>query len=332
MGAPSAGSLCGGARGSARHTHAPGPPCVCGGVAPWEALSYEPVHEIGRGDELLDLHELGKQAQLVLKDETSKALVELLRVGGSPQGARPKALIQLSPDGQVVRSFDRYEPGFVPYLVKYPARSDSKLYAGAVEYAYSLMARATGIEMPKTQLLAQRGKNLGYFAIERFDCKGAERLHVHTASGLLHAPPGESFLSYEQLHRLCWQLTRDIRHVKALFRRAAFNVFAHNRDDHGRNFAFSMAPDGQWSLAPAYDLMFSEGPGGEHTTTLAGEGKAPQIEHLKKLGKTASLKEADIEEVIETTRAAVQDWSRWADQAGLPKRESKKIGARHLRP
>ncbi len=293
------------------------------------ALSYEPVHEIEFVDDVLDLHKLAKEAQLVLEDETSEALAKLLKVGGSPQGARPKALIQLSSDSKVVRSFERPEPGFVPYLVKYPARSDSKLYAGAIEYAYSLMAKAAGIEMPQTQLLAKRGKNLGYFAIERFDCEGDDRVHVHTASGLLHAPPGNSFLTYEQLHRLCWTLTKDIRCVKALFARAVFNVMAHNRDDHARNFAFVMDANGTWSLSPAYDLMFSEGPGGHHTMTVAGEGNVPRMEHFEKLGKMASLGPEDIAEVVEAVSTAVKKWPKWAEQAGLPRKEAQKIAKRH---
>jgi serine/threonine-protein kinase HipA len=141
------------------------------------------------------------------------------------------------------------------------------------------MAKACGVAMPRTRLLAPKGNHRGYFAIERFDRRGPHRVHTHTVCGLLEAPPLSTTITYEQILNLTRELTRDAREVVQMFRRAAFNVYAHNRDDHSRNFAFAMESDGTWKLAPAYDLTFSDGPAGEHHMLVAGEGSSPTREH-----------------------------------------------------
>lgn len=296
------------------------------------ALSYEPAHDIETSSNTIDLHRLAEEAMVVLEDRASDALPELLRLGGSPQGARPKALVLLSEDGETVRSGLPDTPGFSPYLVKYPARSDPNHMAGAIEFAYSQMARAAGIQMPQTRLLARKGRHRGFFAIERFDRSGAERHHVHTVSGLLHAPPGLTFLSYQQVLRLAWRLTRDEAAVLELFRRAAFNVFAHNRDDHARNISFMMKADGEWVLAPAYDLTFSTGPGGEHTMTVAGEGRHPTRSHLERLAQTASLRTKEVKRVLEEVEVAVRAWPKHAEQAGVLKKDRDRIRRHFVSP
>jgi serine/threonine-protein kinase HipA len=95
-------------------------------------------------------------------------------------------------------------------------------------------------------------------------------------------------------------------------------VLAHNRDDHGRNFAFLMDEKGVWSLAPAYDLTFSEGPGGEHTTMVAGEGKRPTRSHLEELGVRLEIKRAS--SVIDRVERAVRRFGTFAEKAGVPAR------------
>ena len=106
-----------------------------------------------------------------------------------------------------------------------------------------------------------------------------------------------------------------------------FNVFAHNRDDHAKNFAFRLnAADGEWSLSPAYDLTCSAGPGGEHTMTLAGEGRSPGPEHMLRLARDRDVSRVEASGIIEQVRAAVSRWPEFSDQAGVPAPRSLEIG------
>ena len=289
------------------------------------ALCYEPARPVPIEAGLIDLHALGRQTQLVLEDKATRALARLLALGGSPQGARPKALVLVSKDGAQVVAGEESREGFTPYLVKFPSKSDGAS-AGPVELAYSLMASAAGLNVPAARLLGAQRKHPGFFALRRFDRDGGRRLHAHTLAGLISAPPGLTATSYEDFLKVTLQLTRDARQVKEALRRAAFNLFAHNRDDHSRNFAFLMQPDGEWRLAPAYDLTFSGGPGGEHTLTFAGEGLRPTTTHLLALARVAGVAEKDAKAIIEGVRSACAKWETFADEAGVPKSERLRIG------
>jgi len=107
--------------------------------------------------------------------------------------------------------------------------------------------------------------------------------------------------------------------VLAVFRVMVFNVMAHNRDDHVKNFAFIMDDDGQWSLAPAYDLNFAEGPGGEHTMTVADEGRKPTVRHMMRLATEADIPGAEAKTVIDEVRSAVGRWKDFARRADCRK-------------
>ena len=113
-----------------------------------------------------------------------------------------------------------------------------------------------------------------------------------------------------------------------MFRLAVFNVIVHNRDDHGKNVTYLMNAKGEWRLSPAYDLTFSSGPGGEQTTTVMGQGKAPSIADLKKLGGFAGLSKADVQAIIGSTRDAVREWPELAARHGVTKPQIKLIGSR----
>ena len=151
--------------------------------------------------------------------------------------------------------------GFEPWLVKFPNRQDGT-DAGGMEYVYALMAKEAGVELPEVHLFAAE-KTAGYFAMKCFDRQENSRLHMHSASGLLHSDFRAPALDYDDSLELTAALTRDRDEVMKMYRLAVFNVLAHNRDDHGKNFSFLMSNTGAWKFAPAYDLTFSSGPGGE---------------------------------------------------------------------
>lgn len=279
------------------------------------ALIYEP--EIALEDPaMVKLSELARETETVLEGTSGPDLERLIAVGGSPKGARPKVLIQLSPTGEVHFGAKTIEPGFTAWLVKFLAREDDP-HSASLEHSYFLMAKAAGVDVPDTQLLGKTKRDPGYFAIERFDRVGTTRRHIHTLGGLLQLPHGYAALDYRDLLKVTRRLTRDEAAVAEMFRRACFNVFARNRDDHTRNFAFLMDERG-WHPSPAFDLTFANGPGGEHTMLIAGEGRAPTRDHLLKLAKDSDLKHADV--IVDEVRAAVDRFKEFAQEAGVPAR------------
>ena len=105
-------------------------------------------------------------------------------------------------------------------------------------------------------------------------------------------------------------------------------MLAHNGNDHVKNFAFLFDDVTlQWRLSPAYDLSWSAGPGGEHTMTIAGEGKSPTMGHIQTLAQQADISHREVAEIIEQAQAAISRWPQWADQAGVTRRRAKEIAA-----
>ncbi|MDW3194070.1 MAG: type II toxin-antitoxin system HipA family toxin [Cytophagales bacterium] len=198
------------------------------------AFIYEPeFHDLGDSSSVLDLDELDQATKEVLGGEAQEVIDQLLELGGSSAGARPKVLLNydrktdtLSPTGKHLKEHEE------PWMIKFASNMD-QIDIGNIEYAYALMAEVAGIDMPETRLF--RGKtNKAYFGVKRFDRVGTERRHMHTASGLLNADHRNSSLDYENLFRGMLALDPDIREVEKLFRLACFNVIAHNRNDHSK--------------------------------------------------------------------------------------------------
>jgi len=249
-----------------------------------------------------------------------------LALGGSPQGARPKAMIGVSRDkSKVIQGVEELPAGYEPWLVKFANTADGQ-DAGAIEYVYSLMAQEAGLEMMEAHLFPAK-KSAGYFATRRFDrTENGGRLHMHTACGLLHSDFRVPSLDYQDLIKATMILTRDMREAQKMYRLAVFNVLSHNRDDHAKNFSFLMDETGAWRMAPAYDLTFSSGPGGEQSTMVMGEGKNPGIEHLLKLAEVADLSRADAQRIIDETMMALLQWKELAKSCGVSKANIKRIG------
>ncbi|HIB8181800.1 TPA: type II toxin-antitoxin system HipA family toxin [Elizabethkingia anophelis] len=282
------------------------------------ALVYEPDESLHTSKEMIDLDTLATQTEEVLEGDSEKVITELLTLNGSSAGARPKALIGVDTQRKNISyGANLLGDGFEPWMVKFPNSFDGK-DAGTIEYIYALMAIDAGINMPEVHLFPSHKGN-GYFAVKRFDREGNKRFHMHTVSGLVHSNFRLPSLDYEDLLSLTGILTKDIREVEKMFRLSVFNVMAHNRDDHAKNFSFLMNEFGEWKLSPAYDLTFSSGPGGEQSTMVMGEGRNITLKHLTKLGKEAKLSQKFIENVIEQTSSAISKWSNLSKDFGVSK-------------
>ena len=280
------------------------------------ALVFEPDHSADDTQSDISLDNLATQAQEVLDGTSDDVLAELIALNGSSAGARPKALIGVNDKrDHIIHGVHDLPAGYTPWMVKFPNSQDG-LDAGAIEYVYALMAKEAGVSMPDVHLFpAQRGA--GYFAIKRFDRDGDKRYHMHTACGLLHSDFRTPSLDYEDLVALTGMLTRDVREVEKLYQLAVFNVLAHNRDDHSKNFSYLMDSQGGWKLSPAYDLTFSSGPRGEQSTMVMGEGKNPNTNHLLKLADEAKIKKDRALEIIKATKSSLSKWPTLAKQYGV---------------
>lgn len=290
------------------------------------ALTYHPSGSRDDSDaSVFDLHDLARQSQEVLAGSAVDVLPQLLKAGGSPGGGQPKVLVGYNPDtGDVISGEDDLPDGFEHWIVKFMAKEDNP-DAGAVEYAYSLMAREGGIDMPTTRLF-ETAEGDRFFGIKRFDRDGNHRYHIHTFGNLIHSNFRIPSADYADLLKATSLLTRNHQDVLRAFRRMAFNVLAHNRDDHVKNFAFIMDDKtGDWALTPAYDLLFTPGPGGEHTMTIAGEGRNPTRQHMLKLAEQADVSEREATATIAEVQAAVTRWPDHAADAGVSNSTANRI-------
>ena len=291
------------------------------------ALSYEPDRSAvnGDGSELV-LDKLAEESAIVLAGENEEVFEELLRLNGSSAGARPKIVAQVSADKKrIVHGSQKLRSGFEHWMIKFPSSQDTR-DAGAIEYAYSLMAKDAGVDMPETYLF--RAKKGRYFGIQRFDRSnkkdgGDQRIHMHSLSGLIHADHRQPSLDYDTILRVVLALTKNIVEAEKAYALACFNVLAHNRDDHAKNFSFLLNARNEWVFAPAYDLTFSYGPGGEQSTMVMGEGKKPGVEQLQALGKKHGLKNAP--DILARVQKAVYRWRKHADKAGVTAKSATEI-------
>ena len=282
------------------------------------ALVYEPDSSPPIIQEFIDLDHLATQTEKISEGASGEIITELLALNGSSAGARPKALIGVDQARKNISyGVNQLNDGFEHWLVKFPNSQDST-DSGAIEYVYALMAKEAGLYFPDVHLFSSQKGN-GFFGVKRFDRQENKRFHMHTVSGLIHSNFRFPSLDYEDLLSLTMALTKDIREVEKMFRLAVFNVMAHNRDDHAKNFSFLMNEFGEWKLSPAYDLTYSNGPGGEQSTMVMGEGRNITIEHLVKLGLEAKISKELIDQIIEKTRNSLSKWNYLANIYGISK-------------
>lgn len=286
------------------------------------ALAFEPAEAAALAEEELDLAQLADEVASVMMDAPAAPFLRhLLMLGGSPQGARPKVLADFHPASGRLSS-GMAAPDSEPWLIKFPARGEHR-DACAIETLYARLALHCGLDMPATRFFDIDARH-GAFGVRRFDRAGPGgrlRVPLLSLSALLHVDYRLPALDYEMLLRATRRLTGDEREVARAFERCVLNVLLHNRDDHSRNFAFRLGEDRRWRLAPVFDLTYCEGPGGEHQTAVAGEGRAPGRSHLLEVARRGGMDRDQAEAIIERLLAGVAALPALA--ADLPIRKSR---------
>ncbi len=294
------------------------------------ALVYEPATTPAEDVQTLDLDALAAEAAAILAGEAGTLADTLADLAGGSGGARPKVHVGFNAEGQVSVGEGELPAGFTPWLVKFRAPNDPD-DIGPIEEAYAQMAEAAGLVMSEHRLIPAR-QGPGYFATRRFDrTDGGGRLHMVSLAGAVEAPVEPGIVSYDTFLRATQAITRRKPDVEAAFRRMVFNILASNRDDHTRQHAYLMDASGDWRLAPAYDLTFAPGPGGEHYLDIEGEGRNPTRAHVLRLGARHSMDAKMVAAMVEDARAAVTRWPAFGEAAGVTKASVKEIATAHAR-
>jgi len=255
------------------------------------------------------------------KDDDEQAIKEIVQIGTSAGGARPKAVIAYNEKSGEVKSGQTTAPkGFEHWLIKLDGVSDIQLGAsqgyGRVEMAYYNMATACGITMMPSRLLEENGR--AHFMTKRFDREGGRtKHHIQTFCAMKHFDYNlVTSFSYEQLFQTMRELRLPYPEAEQMFRRMVFNVLARNCDDHTKNFAFRMEKDGKWELSPAYDVCHAYQPKhkwvSQHALSINGKRSNITKEDLLVIG--SSIKHKKAEDTIEEINITVKKWKSFADE------------------
>ena len=297
------------------------------------ALEFEPtLLRSGKQSIPIELKSLVETAQKILskrgafevnfhRDE-QQALREILKIGTSAGGVRPKAVITYNRKSGEVRSGQTNAPkGFEHWIIKLDGVSDAQFGTshgfGRVEYAYYLMAKDCQIQMMDSELFEENSR--AHFMTRRFDREPDNtKHHIQTFSGIQHFDYNNLYgYSYEQLFQTMRMLKMTYPEAEQMFRRMVFNVMATNYDDHAKNFSFRLQQNGKWELSPAYDLCYSYDPDNiwvsQHSLSINGKHKGINKEDLMKVAVANNIKKG--ERVIEEIRDIVCNWEQYARTA-----------------
>ncbi len=287
---------------------------------------------ISLAQEILDKREQFNVALQPQGGEDNDAMMELMSVGMSAGGARPKAVLAFNEDFTQVRSGQTDAPvGFTHFIMKFDGVSEHNrnketfgdpLGFGAMEYVYYLIAQACGIDIMPSFLLWE-GKRR-HFITQRFDRIGNDKRHVQTLNGLAHINYKQTgTYSYEELFAVARELKLGAEEALQLFKRMVFNVIGRNHDDHSKNFAFMLNENNHWQLAPAYDLAYSYKPGSpwvnSHWMRLNGKRDNFTREDFSSFRKVSPLfTPRKINQIVDETIEHFSKWNELASEHGVP--------------
>lgn len=272
-----------------------------------------------------------------LSEDEQKAMLDILKIGTSAGGARPKAIIAYNEKTGQVKSGQTNAPkGFEHWLIKLDTVSDVQFGEstgyGRIEMAYYLMAKACEIEMMECRLMEENGR--AHFMTKRFDRQdGDTKHHIQTLCAMQHYDFNQiTSFSYEQLFQTMRLLKLPYPQAEQLFRRMAFNVIARNCDDHTKNFAFRLKQNENWELTPAYDVCFAYRPEStwvsQHNLSINGKRKDITKEDLLIVAKSMNIKKAN--QIIQQINDVVGKWATFAEEAKVNKDFMEQISKSHL--
>ncbi len=309
------------------------------------ALEFRPAMQDAFSESVpVEVAELVRLAQTVttqrsgltadLAGEATDALLDIIRVGTSAGGGRPKAVIALNEKTGQVRSGQVDAPdGYTHWLLKFDGVHDHQLGEpagyGRIEYAYSLMAKACGITMTPCRLLEEDDR--AHFMTRRFDRPdGHRKLHLQSLCAMAHFDFNEPAMwSYEQAFQVMRELRLPYPDAVQQYRRMVFNVVARNQDDHTKNIAFVMTESGEWRLSPAYDVTYAYNPAGtwtaRHQMSINGKREGIELADLLAVADEMNIRKA--RDVVAEVTESVGRWPEFAAAAGVDDQTATRLGA-----
>lgn len=295
----------------------------------------------------VEIAELVELAQAITADRSSlhvelnrdgetdrDAMLDILRVGTSAGGNRPKAVIAIDDGGHLISGQLDVPEGYDHWILKFDGVNDLELGApenyGRIEFAYYLMAVAAGISMTECRLFRENDR--AHFMTRRFDRANGQKIHMQTLCGIAHFDFNlAGGYAYEQAFMTMRRLRLPKSDAIQQYRRTVFNVIARNQDDHTKNIAFLMDRAGRWSLSPAYDVTYAHNPAGrwtnQHQMTIGGKRDHFSKKDLATLGTSIGVRNPHsvIDEIVDV----VSRWTEFAQSAELPRERAREIGAAH---
>jgi serine/threonine-protein kinase HipA len=302
------------------------------------ALEYAPHLQRKNPEEeqALEIKSLVESARRLIEGEAGEAIHEIMRVGGSAGGARPKALILWDREKNKVRSgFAKHRSGEEHWLIKFDGvnsaseRDNKAKPFNRIEYTYALLAKQLKIGMEEVGYLEDG--ELFHFMTRRFDRSQNSKHHMHSLAGMTHVDynlPGA--YSYEAWLRLIQELHLGYPALEQAYRRMIFNVIGRNQDDHVKNISFLMKTrSSEWELAPAYDLTYSAGTGytRQHQMTIAGHGDNFTRAELIEIGKKFDIHNPGM--IIDETVEAFSKWPALGKQWGVQTEDRTRVETGH---
>lgn len=286
------------------------------GALQWLPEGEIPNYELGADISRIEEAERTSQA-VAAEDYTSKdadeySLSYLANVGSGVGGARPKALV-----------FN----GSKAYLAKFNAINKDEYNNARVELACLLMAKQAGVNVyPALLKTGINGREV--LLLERFDVLGINRRHLISINTLLKSKKTQQdhggVFRYDDIANIIKKWSTSPREdLEQLLRQMLFNAAINNTDDHERNF--SLINDGEgYRLSPAYDMVPSLAIGQYHVAGFQYSPNPPKTKEVK--GKIFGLPTPTVNNIVEEVNEAIEQWERFAKQAGVNEQDFEALG------